>query len=206
MKNFSKSGVFFIIMGLCFLLAAIGLVIYNVNLSAGAAAANAQLTKALDAQLAARSASSADDPMLKRLNGSSDNIPTKKINGYELVGSITIPVINIDLAVISQWSYPNLEVGPCRYDGTPTNKLVILAHNFDTQFGRLKSLAVGDTVVFTSVTGEKYTYKVIRKETWSADQFKQILSGDDWDLTLFTCTYSGSSRVVIRCALADETS
>ena len=77
--------------------------------------------------------------------------------------------------------------------------MVLLAHNYAEHFGRLKDLKKGDSVTFTDVKNKVYRYKVVRTETISGNDLQAILSGKDWNLTLFTCTYSGAERVVVRC-------
>lgn len=43
-----------------------------------------------------------------------------------------------------------------------------------------------------------FTYCVAEEEILQPAQTEQMVSGD-WDLTLFTCTVGGRSRVTIRC-------
>lgn len=155
-----------------------------------AAAANAEDTEeGIDPALAGAQENSA--PQMEVLN----------IDGYDIIGQLYVPDAEINLAVISEWSYPNLKVSPCRYSGTPDDKMILLAHNYDTHFGRLNMLEPGDSVYFMDVEGTAYTYEVLRTEEWNTNQLEQILGGEDWDLTLFTCTYGGKSRVVVRCSL-----
>jgi sortase A len=97
---------------------------------------------------------------------------------------------------------PNLKVSACRLQGSPDGLLVILAHNFDRHFGRLGSLEAGDAAVFTDTNGKEYRYEVTGTEIKGKYELQDIVSGD-WDLTLFTCTYGGANRVVVRCQLAD---
>ena len=105
------------------------------------------------------------------------------------------------LPIISNWSYPNLKKAPCRYSGSAyTNDLILAAHNFSSHFGNLKSLALGDTVLFTDVDGNVFSYRVAERETLQPTAIEEMKSGN-WDLTLFTCTLGGSYRVTVRCVL-----
>ena len=45
-------------------------------------------------------------------------------------------------------------------------------------------------------------YEVIELETLSPFAIEEM-TGGNWDLTLFTCTYGGKSRVTVRCTRAD---
>ena len=50
---------------------------------------------------------------------------------------------------------------------------------------------------FTAVSGDVYEYEVEKVETLNPYAVDEMLSGD-WDLTLFTCTIGGQTRVTIR--------
>jgi len=121
------------------------------------------------------------------------------MGNYEVCGSIAIPAIRIELPVIAEWSYDNLHVSCCRFYGTPSTQMMIMAHNYDSHFGRINRLTIGDAVVFTDLEGRSYAYEVIGIEIWATDQLREIIAGDNWDLTLFTCTYGGENRVTVRC-------
>ena len=45
-------------------------------------------------------------------------MPEKTVNGRDYIGVLSIPSLNLELPVLSQWSYPNLKVAPCRYSGS----------------------------------------------------------------------------------------
>ena len=46
-------------------------------------------------------------------------MPVKTINGRDYIGVLSIPSLELELPVISQWDYPALKVAPCRYSGDP---------------------------------------------------------------------------------------
>ena len=102
---------------------------------------------------------------------------------------------------MSGWSYPALKRAPCRYSGTAQdNDLIIAAHNYSAHFGRIGDLETGDSIIFTDTSGQVYNYTVAFAEVIAGTDVDQMFSGQatDWDLTLFTCTLSGQSRVTIR--------
>lgn len=126
-------------------------------------------------------------------------MPTVKIGDYEYIGYITIPALNLDLPVMSEWSYPNLKLSPCRYTGSVyTDDMVICAHNYNMHFGGLKNLLAGDAVYFTDVDGNQFSYVVAELEQLAPNEAKRMRSGD-WALSLFTCTVGGRFRVTVRC-------
>ena len=130
-------------------------------------------------------------------------MPAETIDGIGYIGILRIPALNLELPVISQWSYPNLKVSPCRYAGSAyTDDFIIAAHNYSSHFGNLKALQEGDVVTFTDIDGNDFTYEVVEREILQATASKEMEAGD-WDLTLFTCTVSGQSRVTVRCERTD---
>lgn len=193
-----------ITLGCCCILAAAALSLYNRWLSARAADEADRLSASFSALLenaAPSEPESGADSGLEDAATDTSEIVSMTIDGYDVCGSINIPAIDIELAVISNWSYKSLNMSACRYSGSPDAQLIIMAHNYAEHFGRLKELEPGDTVRFAGVHGDVYTFEVIGTETWATNQLQDIVSGDDWDLTLFTCTYSGANRVVVRCVL-----
>ena len=127
------------------------------------------------------------------------DMPTVEIDGNRYIGRVTIPALGLELPVMSQWSYPNLKIAPCRYQGSAyTGDLIIAGHNYRTHFGPLKNLGVGDTVLFTDADGNQFRYTVAQVEILAKTAVEEMAAGD-WDLTLFTCTLGGQTRVTVRC-------
>ncbi len=128
-------------------------------------------------------------------------MPVKTINGRDYIGAVSIPALDIDLPVLSEWSYQNFRVAPCRYVGSAyKNDMILCAHNYRNHFGSLKYLVAGDRVYFTDMDKNKFTYEVMFVEVLDKSAVEELKSGE-WDLTLFTCTYGGATRVVVRCKL-----
>lgn len=126
-------------------------------------------------------------------------MPVETIDGVDYVGVLRIPALALELPVISQWSYPLLKIAPCRYSGSAyQNNLVLCAHNYASHFGNLKNLHIGAAVTFTDMDGNLFTYQVAELETLPPQATEEMENGD-WDLTLFTCTVGGQSRVTVRC-------
>lgn len=125
-------------------------------------------------------------------------MPVKTINGRDYIGVLSIPSLELELPVISQWDYPALKVAPCRYSGSLyQDNLIICAHNYASHFGKLKELQPGDIVLFTDMDEHVVTFQVVERETLNPMDVEGMEAGD-WDLTLFTCTIDGQTRVTIR--------
>ncbi len=127
-----------------------------------------------------------------------------EIDGNLYIGYITIPSLSLELPVMSEWSYANLKIAPCRQFGSvKENSLVIAAHNYSRHFGSLKYLSGGDEVYFTSIDGMQYAYKVAIVETLNPTQVDEV-QNSDYDLVLYTCTLGGKSRVTVFCDRIDN--
>ena len=185
-----------IVLGLLLVVAALFLTVYNVAESVAAGNASSKVLEKMNASLCA-------DGKLgtaRKLPYSADTaMPTVEIDGYEYLGVLEIPSQALVLPVISEWSYDKLKIAPCRYAGSAYSRnLVIAAHDYTTHFGKLTNLQVGNEVTFTDVTGNVFSYKVTEIEVVPATAVEEMTAGEG-DLTLFTCTFDGKSRVAVRC-------
>ena len=59
-------------------------------------------------------------------------------------------------------------------------------------------MQTGDDVTFTDMSGVTSHYKVVEVDVLNPMAVEEMTSGE-FDLTLFTCTYGGQSRVTVRC-------
>lgn len=129
---------------------------------------------------------------------------TVKVNGYDCIGILSIPVVDMELPVLTDWSYVKLKKAPCHYYGTYYDKdFVIAAHNYKSQFARLSQLQAGDLVVFTDVNGIDHCYEVVLLETLPPEATLEMITSG-FDLSLYTCTPGGASRVTVRCKAIGE--
>ena len=126
-------------------------------------------------------------------------MPEAVIDGYTYIALLRIPALGLELPVMGDWSYEQLRSAPCRYVGSIYNDtLVVMAHNYDSHFGRLYTLGYGDEVTLTDMHGNVFRYRVTEQEVLDGDDAEPIIYSD-WDLTLFTCTIGGLNRVTVRC-------
>lgn len=123
----------------------------------------------------------------------------KSLGDVACIGILEIPALNLELPVISSWSYSSLRLAPCRYSGSAyKGDLVIAAHNYQSHFGGLRTLPEGSEVFFTDAVGNRFSYYVAVTEAltpWSVDD----MTSGEWPLTLFTCTLDSQNRVTVRC-------
>lgn len=131
-------------------------------------------------------------------------MPMETIDGKAYIGILSLPSLGLELPVISKWSYSGLRTAPCRYSGSAyQNNLIICGHNYASHFGGLKRLREGDPAVFTDVDGNVFAYRMVEREILLPTSVEEMESGS-WDLTLFTCTIGGQSRVTVRFEREDD--
>lgn len=127
----------------------------------------------------------------------------KSLGDVACIGILEIPALDLELPVISSWSYSSLRQAPCRYSGSAyKGDLVIAAHNYQSHFGGLRTLPEGSEVFFTDVVGNRFSYYVAVTEAltpWSVDD----MTSGEWPLTLFTCTLDSQNRVTVRCEYSE---
>ena len=201
MKN--KKGILPIFAGSLFLVAALLLTGYNLYDEYRAGQSVGNIAKLIEISPGGETSEQSFDEVEIPdyiLNPNMD-MPTQTIDGVEYIGILEIPSLELELPVIDNWSYPNLKIAPCRYSGSAyTNNFVIAAHNYKSHFGNLKNLSDGETVIFTDVDGNTFTYKVVLHETLEPAAVEEMTS-DEYSLSLFTCNASGSYRLTVRCEL-----
>lgn len=199
MKNRGKT---FIIMGLLLITSAFFIVAYNLydekNAESSATHAIEQIRESIPIKDEAEVPKYTIDPDM--------DMPIKTINGKDYIGTLKIPTLELELPILSEWSYPNLKIAPCRYTGSVYSKdMVIAAHNYRSHFGNLKILSEGESIVFTDMDGNIFYYEVVGVETLPPTSVDEMVTNsENWDLTLFTCTIGGQTRITIRCKLINK--
>ena len=128
-----------------------------------------------------------------------EEMPTQTIDGYDYIGVLSVPSLGLELPVMSEWDYTRLRIAPCRYSGTAWESgFVIAAHNYNSHFGQMHSLEPGAEVIFTAVDDSVFSYEVAEVLILQPTAVEEMLD-PSWDLSLFTCTIGGATRVTVRC-------
>ncbi len=136
----------------------------------------------------------------------SQEMPVVTVDGYDYVGYVSIPALELELPVMAQWDDDRLSIAPCRQFGSSrTDDLVIAGHNYASHFGSLKELEVGDRVIFTDAEGMVNHYAVAGIDTVSPLDVEAV-QNSGYDLVLYTCTVGGQTRVVVLCNRTAEPS
>lgn len=123
------------------------------------------------------------------------------VNDERYCGIISIPAIEIELPVSYGYSYEQMSESLCRYCGSIEGRnMIICGHNYKSFLQNLDKVNEGDSVIFTDYRGISYEYAVSEIQLIGGyERRKLIEGGSDWDLSVFTCNYSGYYRYVLRC-------
>lgn len=197
-----RKGSVLIFTGLLLIAAALFITAFNLREEAAARTASVHAADRLEALIPAHTPRPAAVPgavLPENVPETDMEMPVKTVDGVDYIGVIAVPSLSLELPVASEWSYERLKTSPCRYSGSVySGDMVLCAHNYSSHFGQIKTLKPGDAVVFTDVDGNVYNYEVAELETLQPAAVDEMKSGE-WDLTLFTCTIGGQTRVTVRC-------
>ena len=205
MRN--KAGIVFIALGAVLILSALLLLLYNRH-EADLAGKEAEiLLSDVEAAIGGQTSSGGPTDPTEETEAEPTlppELPIVHLNGYDYVGYVEIPALELKLPVMATWDYDLLQVAPCRQFGSSrTDDLVIAAHNYVTHFGYLKKLIPGDTVIFTDMDGIVNTYAVEKTETLDPTSVDAV-KNSGCDLVLYTCTIGGKTRVCVFCNRVPE--
>ena len=204
-----KEGTFLICIGIVFIVVAAGLAGYNIYESVYAA----RQSDSVSQQLIETVMNVEEQESDTQYPGASDveipdyilfpekEMPVIKVDNYNYIGILEMPGLELTLPVLAgEWSYEKLKIAPCVYSGSIyQNNMVIAAHNYWSHFSQIKNLKVGDAVIFTDCDDNVFEYTVGWVDILQKYDTKEMKSADDWDLTMFTCTYGGKERYTVRC-------
>ena len=196
MKRRTRKGEALFCLGALMIAAALGLALYNLSRQAAAGKSSESGLRKLTETVAERRTeqAAAEKELYPNLE-----MPVVTIDGYDYIGWIELPALELTLPVMSEWDAARLKIAPCRYSGSVySGDLVIAAHNYASHFGRLSALSPGDEVIFTDAEGREFRYAVADAEILPPTAVEEMTAGE-WPLTLFTCTYGGRTRLTIRC-------
>ena len=179
-KRRCKRGVVLLVAGLILILTAIGWIVFNVMEDSQAGKQAKVLLEHFNEEI--------EKPTMQEVDSKSP-----------FCGKVIIEKLGVELPVFEEWDYKKLKEAPCRYTGNITsNNMVIAAHNYQSHFGNLKSLKIGDEIIFTDVIKQNHIFQVKDMILLDGSAISDMQAGN-WDLTLFTCTKGGRQRVTVRC-------
>lgn len=192
-----KLGIVFVLAGTVLILSALSLSLYNRYEDAQAGREAESLLADVRTLIENAESTLLEEMMLQE--NLAPELPVAEIDGYGYVGYLSIPKLELELPVMSEWDYARLKIAPCRQFGSSrSDDLVIAAHNYKKHFGDLSQLKEGDSVIFTDMDGVENLYEVSRMDTLKPTEVDAVQNSDH-DLVLYTCTYGGKTRVTVFC-------
>ena len=136
------------------------------------------------------------------VSGSGNEMPTYK--GFNVVGTIEIPAIDIEYPILQKVSKSSLETSVAMLYGAGINQVgntVIIGHNYRNGlfFSNNKRLNNGDKIYVTDNSKNRLTYTIYNKfETTPEDaSFYSRDTGGVPEVTLSTCNDDSSKRLII---------
>lgn len=138
------------------------------------------------------------EPQDAALEERRDNtMPVLSIDGTDFVGILEMPRYELALPVGADWG--SITKYPCQHDGSIYDcTMKIGATSQKGQYDFYREISVGDTVIFTDVEGNRYTYTVTNLKYESrADQ--TALNRADAALTLFVKNVYDFDYLIVSC-------
>ena len=202
MSTLRKLGGVLIVLGVTLMMVATMIVMYNLDHDGDVGAATDEIVSALSEAIANREGAlpkSEAEAIAMRESGTD----VVYVDGRAYIGYLTVPSQNLELPILSSWSYDNLKIAPCSYSGSIYgNDLVLAGHNYRSHFGRLNNLSIGDTIRFINVFGVVTDYRVAELQVLRPTAVEKMVNSR-FDLTLFTCNMAGNARFTVRCMRAE---
>lgn len=188
------------LLGLAMVIGAAGLLLYNRREDKAAGEEAALVLEAMETAQTQGAPVPESEPVPEAPR---EEMTELTIDGREYIGTLLIPALDLELPVLSEWSYKGLKIAPGRYSGsTFTDDLTICAHNYAAHFGRLSGLELDTPVEFRDMDGVVWNYAVSEITELGLTDVDDMVQKDPkapWSLTLFTCTPGGETRVTVRC-------
>lgn len=134
-----------------------------------------------------------------------------QMQGYDVIGVIKIPKINIEYPIVaietsnSEETKKPMKFAIVRYWGNMVNdygNLSIAGHNnYDgTMFGKTKKLEIGDEIELTDLKKRTIKYEIYSKFNTDPNDVSVLKTEDNEirEVTLITCTNGNKERLIIK--------
>lgn len=136
-------------------------------------------------------------PAVRRDN----TMSTLYVDGNDFIGVLEMPKYGCILPVGGEWG--KVSKFPCRFDGNIYERnMQIGATTQKGQYEFFREITVGDSLLFTDMEGNLYTYSVSDiRYTNNAD--RAYLESEEADLTLFLKNIYAFEYIVVFCEVLD---
>lgn len=124
--------------------------------------------------------------------------------GYNVVGTIEIPAINLKYPVLERVTSDSIEISVAVLMGPGLNEVgntVIVGHNYrnGSFFGSNDKLALGDKIYITDTSGKRIQYNIYNIYNTTPDDadYAERDTNGKREISLSTCSDNSKSRLVI---------
>ena len=128
-----------------------------------------------------------------------------KYKGFDVLGIINIPKIEIDYPVLSETTDESMKISITKFWGNNINEVgnfTMAGHNFfdNTLFGRINELEISDEIYMTDINGEEIKYIIFDKYVIDPNDVSCVKSVEEGtkEITLITCIDGRSKRLIIK--------
>lgn len=149
-----------------------------------------------------------EEIVLKAETSESQQPPSNPIEKTEVeytpIAKLEVEKINLNVAVLSEWSYELLDISVNKFSGPEPNEpgnFIVIGHNYlnGSHFGSLNLLEIGDSIDFTDLSGRKITYEVYEILIIKPVEVEKLMTNKERTLTLVTCDDENDElRLVIK--------
>ena len=131
-----------------------------------------------------------------------ENMP-REVNGFKVIGKISIPKIEVEKYILEKTNTESLLVGVTKICGPEINKIgnfCIAGHNYGDTFGWISSLEIGDEIYITDTYDRSVKYQVYEIERVSPYDTSSLSqdTNSEKEITLVTCTLGALKRVIVK--------
>ena len=138
-------------------------------------------------------------------NNSGSTKKTTTYKGFNVAGTIHVPVLNLKYPILEQNTKKSLETSVVlMYTANGLNEVgnsVIIGHNYrnGTMFSNVKKLTNGDSIFILDTEGRKVEYKVYNIYRTSGNDSSYITRNTEGkrEISLSTCTDDSKARTIV---------
>lgn len=139
--------------------------------------------------------------------GNTNSVEPVKVqyNGFDVVGLIEIPSINIKYPIINKTNDTTMKYSITKFSGGEINSIgnfTVAGHNNlnGTMFGKVKRLKIGDQIKLTDLYNNTVTYEIF--DIYSVDpndvSCLDSVEENTREVTLITCTNGHLKRLITK--------
>lgn len=136
-----------------------------------------------------------------------EEIPYIEYDGYQVIGTVQIPEINIEYPILIESTKDSLKKSITRFGNGKVNEignLCLAGHNYidGSMFGKINQLENEDEISILDLHGNKVTYTVFDKYITDPNDNTVTESIDEnrREVTLITCINGNKERLIVRAS------